>query len=205
VPNWVPFHSTSSPPIATLISACNLLWLFSHLNSSSYQNHGFVLWKFSNCLQHQIDHVGKTWLPHNQKFASYHFAGFLVVWPIVSYDLHNMFWTKLDNNFVDLLWRQDIHTLSNNLTYTRTRCLEAWYLPHIRSPHPGCVPYNQQICEKNIIPWQYTIKFMILIPVNPVLESHIIVTPYTGMSSLNFWNCFFISSSFESKYELSIS
>jgi hypothetical protein len=46
---------------------------------------------------------------------------------------------------------------------------------------------------------------MMLIPVGPVHESHIIVMSCIGQSSLNFWNCFFISSSFKFKYEPSIS
>jgi hypothetical protein len=42
-------------------------------------------------------------------------------------------------------------------------------------------------------------------PHRPVHESHIIVMPYIAQSSLNFSNCFIMSSSFEFKYGPSIS
>jgi hypothetical protein len=66
-------------------------------------DHCFVVRKLSNWLQHQIDGMSKARLPHNLILLTHQHACLLIIWSIVSHDLHYMFVIKLNDHFFNLL------------------------------------------------------------------------------------------------------
>jgi hypothetical protein len=69
----------------------------------------FVVWKLSNWLQHQIDGMSKAPLPHNPILLTHQPACLLIIWSIVSHNLHYMFLIELNDHFF-ISYKKHIYT-----------------------------------------------------------------------------------------------
>jgi hypothetical protein len=136
-------------------------------------DHWFVIWKLSDWLQHQIDGTSKARQPHNSILLTHQHACILIIRSIVSHDLHYTFLVELNGYFFDLLQKNTYIRISishrgNNKEWRRRLIVTQ---KCISRPH--CGRESLPICEKNITPLQYAMKFMMLVPVESVHESYI--------------------------------
>jgi hypothetical protein len=182
--------SVSSHKLSTYSLSQHSMQFVMVIESMTYPtstfDHCFVVRKLSDWLQYQIDGMSKAWLPHNPILLTYQPTRLLIIWSIVSHELHYMSLTELNDHFSDLLQKNTCIHISISHKGSNKERHRRIIVTRNRSSHPGCGWCSQPICGKNITPLQYTMKFMMLIPIRPVHESHIRVIPCTCQSSLNF-------------------
>jgi hypothetical protein len=88
-------YSVPSHKISTNSLSHHNMQLVTVIKPTTYPtgsfDHYFVVCELSDWLQHQIDGMSKAQLPHNPILPSHQSACLLIIWSIVSHDLHYMF------------------------------------------------------------------------------------------------------------------
>jgi hypothetical protein len=87
--------SVSSHKLSTNNLSHHSMQLVVVIESTTYPtgsfDHCFVVHELYSWLQHEIDGMSKAQLPHNLILLTHQPACLLIIWSIVSYDLHYMF------------------------------------------------------------------------------------------------------------------